>query len=159
LNSCSSAARRFSFSGVPCLAATSAISAPVGQELVQGRIEQADRDRQPLMMREQLDEVVALHGQELGERGAPPASSSARIISRTATMRSPSKNMCSVRHRPMPSAPKCAPSASRGVGVGPHLHAARLVGPAHQGRELARQLRAAASSRALAAPGPSSRRW
>ena len=39
---------------------------------------------------------------------APPCASSsvsARIISRIASMRSPSKNMCSVRHRPMPSAP------------------------------------------------------
>jgi hypothetical protein len=33
-------------------------------------------------------------------------SSSARIISRTARMRSSSKNMCSVRQSPMPLAPK-----------------------------------------------------
>ena len=33
-------------------------------------------------------------------------SSAARIIWRMMSMRSPSKNICSVRHRPMPSAPK-----------------------------------------------------
>ena len=43
---------------------------------------------------------------------------SARIISRTAAMRSASKNMCSVRQRPMPVAPKRrATVASRGVSA------------------------------------------
>ena len=47
-----------------------------------------------------------------------PASSSARIISRTAAIRASSKNMCSVRHRPMPSAPKPrAVLASSGVSA------------------------------------------
>ncbi len=46
------------------------------------------------------------------------SSVSARIISRTAVMRSPSKNMCSVRQSPMPSAPKPrATFASRGVSA------------------------------------------
>ena len=50
-------------------------------------------------------------------------SSSARIISRTARMRSSSKNMCSVRHRPMPSAPNRDGDAGvvRRVGIGAHL--------------------------------------
>ena len=42
----------------------------VRQELVQRRIEQADRHRQAAHDLEQLDEVVALHRQQLGERGA-----------------------------------------------------------------------------------------
>src|SRR6185437_7120526 len=47
-----------------------------------------------------------------------PASSRATIISRIALMRSPSKNMCSVRHSPIPSAPKLrATRASRGVSA------------------------------------------
>ena len=47
-----------------------------------------------------------------------PASSSDRIISRMATMRSSSKNMCSVRHNPMPSAPNLrAWAASAGVSA------------------------------------------
>ena len=45
-------------------------------------------------------------------------SSSARIIWRTATIRSPSKNMCSVRQSPMPSAPNLrAWAASAGVSA------------------------------------------
>ena len=47
-----------------------------------------------------------------------PASSAARIMRRTARMRSSPKNMCSVRQRPMPSAPKArAPAASSGVSA------------------------------------------
>ena len=42
----------------------------VRQELVQRRIEQPDRHRQALHDLEQLDEILALHRQELGERGA-----------------------------------------------------------------------------------------
>jgi len=46
------------------------------------------------------------------------ASVSARIISRTAAMRSAAKNMCSVRVRPMPSAPYLtATAASCGVSA------------------------------------------
>ncbi len=57
-------------------------------------------------------EVVALHGEQLGlGDGAAAWRSPARIISRTASMRSPSKNMCSVRHRPIPSAPNLRATA------------------------------------------------
>jgi len=52
---------------------------------------------------EDAGEVFALVRQQLGKRGLAVASRlSARIISRMASMRSPSKNMCSVRVRPMP---------------------------------------------------------
>jgi hypothetical protein len=40
----------------------------VRQELVQGRVEQPDRDRQPRHRAKDLREVSALHGQQLGER-------------------------------------------------------------------------------------------
>ena len=43
----------------------------VGQELVERRVEQADGDRQAAHDPEQLDEIVALHGQDLGQRRAP----------------------------------------------------------------------------------------
>ena len=43
----------------------------VRQEFVQRRIEQADGDRQPAHDLEQLDEIAALHRQQLGERRAP----------------------------------------------------------------------------------------
>ena len=95
----------------------------VRQELVQRRVEQPDRDRQSLHDLEQLDEVAALHRQELVERPRAAAfSSSARIISRTARIRASSKNMCSVRQRPMPSAPNLTRHARirRRVGIGAH---------------------------------------
>ena len=91
----------------------------VRQEFVQRRIEQANRDRQALHRGEDADEVFALERQQLGQ--APSCDLrplSARIISRIGEMRSPSKNMCSVRHRPMPSAPNSrARLASAGVSA------------------------------------------
>ena len=61
---------------------------------------------------------------------------------RTALIRAASKNMCSVRHRPMPSAPNWrAMRQSSGVSALVRtLHAAVLVGPFHQRAEIARQL-------------------
>ncbi len=57
-------------------------------------------------------------GRILASARRRPASSSAQIISRMARMRLASKNMCSVRHSPMPSAPKSTACwASRGVSA------------------------------------------
>ena len=145
LNSCSSAARARSFSALtPIALATSSISASVlRQELVQRRIEQADRDRQPVHDLEQIRRNPgAASGAAWRARRGGPRSLSARIISRTATMRSPSKNMCSVRQRPMPSAPN-ARAARASVGVSAlartfmRLH---RIGPGHEGGEIAGQL-------------------
>jgi hypothetical protein len=72
---------------------------------MQGRVQQPDRHRQPPHDLEQLDEIRALHGQKLRQRGA------ARLLvlgedhlahGADAVL---SKNMCSVRQSPMPSAP------------------------------------------------------
>ena len=55
-------------------------------------------------------------GSSLASAARRLSSSSARIISRTVRIRVSSKNMCSVRHRPMPSAPNfSAVRASFGV--------------------------------------------
>jgi hypothetical protein len=81
---------------------------------VQRRVDQADGDGQPVHRPEDADEVVTLVGQELGEGLLARLDGvSARIISRMALMRSPSKNMCSVRVRPMPSAPNSRPAWRR----------------------------------------------
>ena len=91
----------------------------VRQELVQRRIEQADGHRQALHRLEDADEVLPLERQQLLQGrfavlGRCRPGSSRRI----AMMRSPSKNMCSVRHRPMPSAPNSrARLASAGVSA------------------------------------------
>ena len=62
-------------------------------------------------------------------------------------IRSPSKNMCSVRHRPIPSAPKSrATLASCGVSALVRTVIRRTaVGPAHQSPEITGQVSAAAS--------------
>jgi hypothetical protein len=71
-------------------------------EFVKRGIEQADGGRKTFEGLEDAGEVFALIRQQLGERFFAVGDVVARIISRTASMRSPSKNMCSVRVRPMP---------------------------------------------------------
>ena len=110
------------------------------QELVQRRIEQADGDRVAVHRFEDADEVLLLERLDLGERLLATFDvRRPRIISRTAVMRSSPKNMCSVRQRPMPSAPnsRAFSGVGRAVGVRANLELAGLVGPLHQRREVA----------------------
>ena len=76
----------------------------------------------------------AAYGSSLASAFSRCSSVSARIISRMAAMRSPSKNMCSVRHRPMPSAPNFTACSGvvRGIGVGADAQLAGRVRPAHE---------------------------
>ncbi len=90
---------------------------------MQRRIQQTDRDRQPRHRFQDADEILALHRQDLCQARARAARAfSAMIISRTAEIRSGSKNMCSVRHSPIPSAPnsRATLASLRSVGVGAH---------------------------------------
>ena len=89
----------------------------VGQELVQRRVDQPDRDRQAVHRLEDLDEVLALQRQQRLERALWLSSSSATISRSTSSRRSP-RNMCSVRHSPMPWAPnRRARAESSGVSA------------------------------------------
>ena len=90
----------------------------VGQELVQRRVEQPDGDRQAVHRLEDPDEVLALQRQQLLERGlARPRRSRRGSAARRSCLRSP-RNMCSVRHSPMPSAPiRRARAASSAVSA------------------------------------------
>ena len=93
-------------------------------------------------------------GSSLASAARRPRSSSARIISRMATMRSLlEEHVLGAAQADAFGAEAAAPSrASVGrLGIGAHLHAAHGVGPFHQRRELAGQLRLAASR-----PRPSS---
>ena len=70
------------------------------------------------MMRNNSWKSARWNGSSSARAARRPASSEAMIICRTALMRSGSKNMCSVRHSPMPSAPNFfAVSASSGVSA------------------------------------------
>ena len=88
---------------------------------MQRRVEQADGDRQPAMMRNSSERSLgAGRAAAWRARRGGRRSSEAMIIWRTAPMRAGSKNMCSVRHRPMPSAPnlRAVSCIERGFGVG-----------------------------------------
>ena len=89
-----------------------------GKELMERGIEEADGDRQSLHGLVYALKVTLLHRLKLGERFSRCSTVSETIISRIAAIRSVSKNMCSVRQRPMPSAPNLrACAASFGVSA------------------------------------------
>ena len=71
------------------------------------------------------------------------ASSTAMIMACTTGSRSSPKNMCSVRQRPIPSAPSSPGlgSIARSVGVGPHAQPPHLISPARDRLEVLVQLR------------------
>ena len=96
------------------------------------RIEQPDGDRQARHDLEQLDEILALHGQDLGQRGAAAGFSlSARIISRMA------HDAVGIEEHVLGAAEADAFGAEiargagieRGFGIGAHFHAARRRRP------------------------------
>ena len=91
----------------------------VREKLVQRRVQQPDRHRQALHRLEHALEVLLLQRQQVRERVACARRvSSAMIIVRIFGWRSSAMNMCSVRHRPMPSAPSSrAFFASSGVSA------------------------------------------
>ena len=125
-------------------AATSAISAsPCGRNSCSGGSRSRIVTGSPCMITNSSTKSARCIGSSLASAARRDFSSSARIISRTARMRSSSKNMCSVRQSPMPSAPNFKRHAriGRRVGIGAHAELAHRIGPAHQGRELAGQSR------------------
>ena len=115
----------------PCSSARvtlTSCSSRFGQELVERRVDQPDDDRQAVHRLEDALEVALLEDLELGHRGVEGRDGlllvggervaggdawpwpgwrllATRIAPRTISSRSPSRNMCSVRHRPMPCAP------------------------------------------------------
>ena len=73
---------------------------------------------QPFIARNRPTKSLRWKGSSFSSAASRRSLVSERIISRIAIMRSPSKNMCSVRHSPMPSAPKSrARWASLGVSA------------------------------------------
>ena len=120
LNSCSSDTRRFNTSAVvPAAAATSANSSSLcGRNSCSGGSSSRIVTGSPAMMRNSSTKSCRWNGSSLSSAARRPPSSSAMIIWRTMLIRSGAKNMCSVRHRPMPSAPNLrAVSASSGVSA------------------------------------------
>ncbi len=113
------------------------------QELMQRRVEQADRDREPAHDGEELDEVLALHRQELGERGA------AALVVGGEDHLAHGLDAVGLEEHVLGAAQPDALGAElaggagvvRRLGIGAHLEAADGVGPAHQRREFAGELR------------------
>ena len=114
---------------------------PLRQEFMQRRIECSDRDRQPVHRLEEAVKILALEGQELARaalRSAAAFSVSAMIICCTYGSRSFAKNMCSVRHSPMPSAPNPPLSGHHGEYRHWREHPLPGLSPLHELRRPAR---------------------
>ena len=131
------------------------------QELVQRRVEQPDRHRQPGHRVEDPLEVGLLHREDPLERrdGGPPPSRRGSSPASAAAARS-TMNMCSVRQRPMPSAPSSrALAASSGVSAFARTASRRsAVGPLEHGLEVLVDLRRHAAGRGRGSRGPFRRR-
>ena len=118
------------------------VFARLRQELVQRRIDRPDRHAVAFHLAEEAFEVLFLERQEFGQgRSCGLRTSWATIICCMNGRRSSAKNMCSVRQRPMPSAPnwRATYGVPRNVGVGADLELAQLVGPAHEHRRTHRK--------------------
>mmetsp|Transcript_45450 Transcript_45450/g.73756 ORF Transcript_45450/g.73756 Transcript_45450/m.73756 type:complete len:372 (+) Transcript_45450:898-2013(+) len=115
----SEALRRMRSKGTPEDFATEAIAVSVcGMNSCRGGSSSRTVTGRPSMMRKSFTMSERCITRSLARAARRPVSSEARIISRIATMRSPSKNICSVRTRPIPSAPKSfAAWASSGVSA------------------------------------------
>ena len=112
------------------------------QELVQRRVEQPDRHRQTVHDPEELDEIPALHRQQLGERGA----AAGFVVGEDHFAHR--ENAVGVEKHVLGAAEPDAlgSEGARGLGVarrfrvGAHAEPPRLVGPAHQPRKAAGHL-------------------
>ena len=120
LNSCSESTLALitPTGNLSCLAIPFCWAASCGTNSCRGGSSRRIVTGNPFMALKMPSKSLRWIGLSLANAFLRPFSSSARIISRTARMRSPSKNMCSVRQRPMPSAPKRrATSESCGVSA------------------------------------------
>ena len=118
----------------------------LGQEFMQRRVEQADRHRQAGHDLEQLEEIRALHRQELVERCAPillgvGQDHLAVAVEEHVLRAAKADAFCAegARHARI----------ERRFGIGAHLHAARGIRPFHDGGEVAGEFRLQHGDRAL----------
>ncbi len=113
------------------------------QELVKRRIQKPDRHRQPLHDLEQLDEIRPLHRQQLRERGA----AGLLVFGQDHLAHGADAGFLEEHVLGAAEADALGAELDRGarivgcIRIDAHADLADLVGPAHQGAELARQFR------------------
>ena len=110
---------------------------------MQRRIEQADGDRQAGHDLEQLDEIVALHRQDLGQRGAAAASlrGEDHLAHRDDAVGLEEHVLGAAEADALGAEIARRAGIERRFGIGAHLHAADRIGPCHDGGEIAGKLR------------------
>ena len=115
----------------------------LGEELVQRRIEQADRDRQAVHRLEDADEVLLLERLELGESGL-----AAGLVIGQDHLAHGDDALVAEKHvlgaaqaDPLGTERPARAGVFGSVGVGADLEGPDLVGPGHERREVARDRR------------------
>ena len=110
---------------------------------MQRRVEQSDRDRQAGHDLEQIGEVLPLHRQQFGERGAPAffGLREDHLAHRDDALALEEHVLGAAQADAFGAEAARGARVERRLGVGAHLHPAHPVGPCHQRRELAGHLR------------------
>ena len=113
----------------------------VRQEFVERRIEQTDRDRQARHDLEQLNEVLALHRQDLRERRASAAfvRGDDHFAHRHDAGRVKEHVLCAAKPNAFRSELPGLGGIVRRIGIGTNLHSPHAVGPFHERCEVPRQ--------------------
>ena len=111
----------------------------VRQEFVQRRVEQADGHRQPGHDGEQLAEILPLERQQTRQRGAAAGFGVGddHLADRQDALRVEEHVLGAAEADAFGAELAGGFGVHRGFGVGAHAHAAVLVGPFHQGAEIA----------------------
>ena len=121
------------------------------QELVQRRVEQADRHRQPRHDAEERGEIAALRRQQLGERGA----AAVRIRRHDHLAHGDDAGVVeehvlgAAKADPLGAEAERRLGVRRRLGVGADAQATRAIRPAHEGREIVGERRLDGGHRAF----------
>ena len=110
---------------------------------MQRRVEQAHGHRQPGHADKQVDKVAALHRQNFGQRGASPGLvlGQDHFAHRDDAFGVEKHVLGTAQANTFSAELKRRARVLHGLGIGPHRHFARCIGPAHQSVEFAGQFR------------------
>ena len=111
----------------------------MGQKFMQRRVEQADGHRQAGHDLEQFGEILALHRQDFGQGGAPAVGvGGENHLAHGDDPVAFEKHMLGAAETDALGAEVAGGArVGRGFGVGAHAQPAQIVGPAHDGGEIA----------------------
>ena len=132
----------------------------MGKELVERRIQEADRHGEPAHLLEDADEVFALHRQQLGERALTLGAIIGKdhLAHRGDAIFLEEHVLGAAKADALRAERACDARVERRVGVRANFHRARRVGPDHELTELTGERGGSRGNRAFVDAGPRIRR-